>query len=455
MHSPFPFDSILVFGFLSIMLLLGTLVRAKVPFVQRYLFPSCLVGGVIGLILVSLGVVKISTDLLESMAYHFFNISFISLGLTKDNNTQAKTGGEKKKFLQGSLWMALTQGMTFPMQALIGGLFVIVFGWFGMDLFKTFGFLGPLGFNEGPGQALSFGKVWETAGFTHGATIGLTFAAMGFFFAFFVGVPLANWGIRKGLAQNGSKELSRDFIIGLLPKAKAGESAGNLRLHSSNIDSMAFQAAVVGLVYVLAYFTVDLLGRTFGVEIAKMFWGFFFFWGLIFAVLVRWVMDRVGIGYLLDEGVQKRITGWSVDYLIVATIPAIQLAVVWKYIVPIACMGLVNGVLTTLLVLYLGRRLVSENLERMLSIYGTVTGTVTCGLLLLRIADPEFKTSVAIELAMMNIFVFPFLTPCVVLVNAPVLWNWNLELTLLAFAGVAIVSFILMKVFKLVGARKF
>ena len=228
-----------------------------------------------------------------------------------------------------------------------------------------------------------------------------------------------------------------------------------MKLHSSNIDSMAFQAAVVGLVYVLTYFIVDILGRVFGIEIAKMFWGFFFFFGLLLALLVRWVMDRLGIGYLLDEGVQKRITGWSVDYLIVATIPAIQVAVVWKYILPIACMALVNGVLTTLVVVYLGRRLISENLERMLSIYGTVTGTVSCGLLLLRIADPEFNTSVAIELAMMNIFVFPFLTPCIVLVNAPVLWNWNFGLTLLAFAGLAVVSFILMKVFRLVGDPKF
>jgi len=389
------------------------------------------------------------------MAYHFFNISFISVGLTRDTNGQAKTGAEKKKFIQGSLWMALTQGITFPMQALIGGFFVLAFGWFGMDLFQTFGFLAPLGFNEGPGQALSFGKVWETSGFAHAATIGLTFAAIGFFFSFFVGVPLANWGIRKGLAKDGNKELPREFIVGVLPKSQTGESAGNLKLHTSNIDSMAFQAAIVGLVYVLAYFAVDGLGRLFGAEIAKLFWGFFFFFGLIFAVLVRWIMDRMGIGHLLDNGIQKRITGWSVDFLIVATIPAIQIAVVWKYILPIGVISLVNGLLTTLVVLYLGRRIISENLERMLSIYGVVTGTVSCGLLLLRIVDPEFKTSVAMELAMMNIFVFPIITPCVILVNAPVLWGWSLELTLLAFAGIAIVSFILMKALKLLDSPKF
>ena len=62
--------------------------------------------------------------------------------------------------------MALVEGVTFPLQAVIGGLCVILFGLFGQELFYTFGFFVPLGFTEGPGQALSIGKVWEGFGFT-------------------------------------------------------------------------------------------------------------------------------------------------------------------------------------------------------------------------------------------------------------------------------------------------
>ena len=83
--------------------------------------------------------------------------------------------------------MALTQSVIFPLQAIAGGAFVALFGLFGIKLFPTFGFLAPLGFEEGPGQALSIGKVWQGFGFEHATTIGLTFAAMGFFFSFFVG----------------------------------------------------------------------------------------------------------------------------------------------------------------------------------------------------------------------------------------------------------------------------
>jgi len=198
MQSPFPFESMLVFGCLAIMLLTGVLLRAKIAFFQRFLIPSCLIGGILGLILLNTGVTRLSVANLETFAYHLFNVSFISLGLTR-NEASKTTSKSRIHIFKAPLWMALTQSVIFPLQAITGGVVVALFGFFGIKLFPTFGFLAPLGFEEGPGQALSIGKVWQGFGFEHATTIGLTFAAMGFFFSFFVGVPLVNWGIRKGI----------------------------------------------------------------------------------------------------------------------------------------------------------------------------------------------------------------------------------------------------------------
>jgi len=433
MNTPFPFDSVLLFGFLAIMLLVGVLLRASIPFFQRFLFPSCLIGGVLGLILVNTGLVRFSSEALETFAYHLFNISFISVGLTQDKQ-EDKGAGRSKEVMRGSLWMALTQGVTFPLQAIIGGLAVLLFSVFGVKLFSTFGFLAPLGFNEGPGQALSFGKVWETVGFSHAATLGLGFAAMGYFFAFFVGVPLVNRWVRKGASTRGG--LPRDFLTGVTSRDQEREAAGELTLHSGNIDTLAFQVAVVGLVYVVTYFFVKVLGTLLPADVAKMLWGFFFFFGLGFALCIRWVMGKLGLEYLLDPGIQRRVTGWSVDFLIVSTVAAIQVMVVWTYIVPFMTVSLVSGVLTTLLVLFLGKRLPSYNLERTVAIYGTVTGTVSCGLLLLRIADPDFRSPVALEIALMNVFTVPIVGGCTVLVNGPLWWHWSLAFTVLVFAAI-------------------
>ena len=433
----------LVFAFLSFLLLVGVALRAKVGLLQKFLFPSCLVGGVLGLAIIHTGVLDIKASAIETFAYHFFNISFISVGLTRDDDNANPIPGKQR--LKGPIWMALMQGLTFPMQAAVGGIFVIVFGLVGLELFPTFGFLVPLGFNEGPGQALSIGKTWEAVGFANAATIGLTFAAVGFFFAFFVGVPLVNYGIRKGYATFGSAQLPRDFVIGLFPEGGRKETAGNLTIHTGNADTLAFQAALVGVVYGITYALVKLLGGVLPPDVATILWGFFFFFGLGIALIVKWLMRLTGTGYLADSGIQRRITGWSVDYLIIATVAAIQLKVVWDYLLPISLIAIVNGVLTTLLVIRLGKKLDAFGLERSVAIFGTVTGTVSCGLLLLRIVDPEFKTPVAFEIAVMNIFVLPIVGGCTLLVNAPLWWGWSVGLTVLVFVGIFSGSLLLLK----------
>jgi ESS family glutamate:Na+ symporter len=448
MQIPFPFESMLAFGSLAIMLLIGVWLRAKVSFFQRFLMPSCLIGGLLGLILLNIGLIKLPASSMETFAYHFFNISFISVGLTRDGD-QNPVSRPPKGLLKGSLWMALIQSVTFPLQAIIGGLFIILLGIFGLKFFPTFGFFAPLGFNEGPGQALSFGKVWEGLGFEHAATIGATFATIGFFFAFFVGVPLVNAGIRRGLATHTHQNLSRDFLTGIMDRKQAPEPAGRLTLHSANIDTLAFHAALVGLVYVVTYAFVRALGSLFAPDVASMMWGFFFFFGLIFAFVTRWLMKKADADFLLDTGIQRRITGWSIDFLIVATVMAIQLQIVWNYAIPILAISMTCGVLTTVVVVFLGKRLWSYNLERTVAIYGTVTGTVSCGLLLLRIADPEFKTPAVIEVAVMNVIVLIPLAPYLVLVNAPVWWDWSIALTITVFLGAMVLSLILLKVLKL------
>jgi ESS family glutamate:Na+ symporter len=454
MQSPFPFESMLLFGFLSALLLIGIGLRAKIPFFQRFLVPSCLLAGVLGLILTNMDLVPFSFSRLETFAYHFFNISFISVGLTGSNPGQ-KEPGREKGLMKGSLWMALTQGVVFPLQAVIGGVFVMVLSAVGMELFPTFGFFSPLGFEEGPGQALSIGKAWEGFGFENAATIGLSFAAMGFFFAFFVGVPLVNWGIRKGLSVRGKGPLPPGMLAGIVPRAHKKERAGHLTLHSGNADNLAFQAALVGLVLLVTYAFVSLLGRVVPLDVAKMLWGFFFIFGLGFALLLRGAMARMGVAHLIDPGIQRRITGWSVDFLIVSTVCAIQLPVVGQYIIPILAISLTTGFLTTGVVLYLGKRTTAYNLERSVAIFGTVTGNISSGLLLLRIADPDFSTPVVIEIAFMNVVSIPIIGACLVLLNGPIWWEWSVALSVLVFSGIVLACLGLIRAFGLWGAPRF
>ncbi len=435
MPPPFSFDPLLVFGYLSIMLLLGLMFRAYIPIFQKIMFPASLTGGLIGLILISFNIVHIDVEIVKTFAYHFFNISFISVGLTSFKE-EFKTKSDKN-IVRGSAWMAVMQAVTFPMQAIVGSLILFLFVTAGSEpLFKTFGFLLPLAFNEGPGQALSIGSVWEGQGFANASTIGLTFATIGYFFAFFVGVPFANRGIRKGKYQN--QKLPSFFVRGVLPKKERAQSAGSITTHSSNLDTITFHMALVGLVYIITYFVVLLLSNLLPSDAGSIAWGFFFLFGLIIAILLRVSIEKTThFGHLMDPDLQGRITGLSIDYLVVATGCGIQFLIIFKYIVPIIVISAVGGIMTTITVFMLSKRLQKYKLERAVAIYGVVTGTVSCGLMLLRIVDPELKTPVAREIGFMNIFAIPIIGGLTCLLNAPFWWGWSI------FATCAVLFFIL------------
>ncbi|MFW6139750.1 MAG: sodium/glutamate symporter [Acidobacteriota bacterium] len=430
MMTPFPFEPLVVFGFLSIMLLAGVFLRATVPFLQKLLFPASLIGGLLGLVLINLGWLSLDIETIKTFAYHFFNISFISVGLTPSENKKPGQSKEKKIF-KGSLWMALVQGVSFPLQAVTGTFVTLAFIMAGSTLYKTFGFLLPLAFNEGPGQALSFGRVWEEAGFMDGSTIGLTLATLGFFFAFFIGVPLANKGLKKEKFK--TKPMPPLLRRGILPRGEPSKSAGSLTTHSASLDSMAFHISQIGLVYLFTYFILSLVTGWLPFSTGSMIWGFFFLFGLVFAIIFRILFQASPWGHLLNPPFQRRITGFSIDYLIVATGCGIELLIVRRYTAPILSIALAGGLLTTIAVLALGSRLSEYKLERTVSIYGVVTGTVSSGLMLLRIVDPELKTPVAKEIGFMNLFAVPVVGGLTCLLNAPFWWGWSVVFTCAVF----------------------
>src|SRR5690606_19755727 len=65
------------------------------------------------------------------------------------------------------------------------------------DLFPPLGMMLPLGFAQGPGQAVNVGIKWEEAGFTDGANIGLAIANFGFLWALIGGVPFLNFLLKR------------------------------------------------------------------------------------------------------------------------------------------------------------------------------------------------------------------------------------------------------------------
>ncbi len=438
MTSVFSFEMMLVFGALSILLLTGLFLRVKIRFFQNFFVPACIIAGILGLILretgVILGLIPEGVLILETSVYHIFNITFISLGLTSRNKKNNRSS------LRNITKMGLVIASVASLQFILGGVLVLILNIFGYRLFPTFGFLVAMGFEEGPGQALSIGKTWEGFGFEYASSIGLSFATLGFIFAIFIGVPLVSWAIRTGKISINKNEVSHSFKKGIYSKDQEKQVAGSHTIHPANLDTLTFHVALIGFVYILTYGFISLLELILLPDIGEMFWGFFFIWGLLIAFIIRILIEKIGIGHLLDRELQGRITGWGVDFLVVAAITAISISVIIEYAIPIFIISIIVGVLTLLWIYYLGQKLWRKyKFERTAGLYGMETGTVATGLMLIRIIDPEFRTPAATDLALSSFIALPLVFIMINLMNAPILFNWSLMLTVGAFIIIFII----------------
>ena len=269
-----------------------------------------------------------------------------------------------------------------------------------------FGFISTHGFTQGPGQGLTMGKIWAGLGASGDLPIvGLIYANIGFIFAFVIGVPVARYFIKKGLNANRKARIEKEYLVGILEDKKSS-SLGYEKTHPANIDTMAFQLSILFITYGLTflymkYVLVYLKGVPFlGIMTA---WGLFFFHGLVVATVVRLIINKIGLGHMLSSRLQKHITGAAVDILLVASFMSVSFQVLTKYLGPITVVSVGVLVTTFLYIWYFGRKLTELGPERMVAQLGCCTGATANGLLLLRILDPDYTTSVSMELAFFNV----------------------------------------------------
>ena len=140
------------FCILATALLLGNVLRTKVPFLNKSLLPSALLGGLLLLIFKAIPGCKelINKPMMEVVTYHALGLGFVALAL-KNNKIESKS--TPMKVIETG---ALTAS-TYVIQGIVGIIVSILFFYFGKRLFYAAGLLLPMGYGQGPGQALNFG----------------------------------------------------------------------------------------------------------------------------------------------------------------------------------------------------------------------------------------------------------------------------------------------------------
>ncbi len=441
-------DYILDFTLLSLLLGLGTFLKRKCLFFQKYLIPNAMIAGFIGLILGPdlLKIISLNSERLGEIVYHLMAIGFISLTL-KDRERK------KNKEIQNTGILIVS---TYLIQGIIGfSLSLLLAYTIFPKLFPAMGLLLPLGFGQGPGQAYSIGRQWESLGFIHGGNVGLSIATSGFLWACLGGIPLLNFLIKKAHMtplDSGGEKVQKIMY--------EPDAPGDIPL-SESIDKISIQLFLIGIVYLLTYlllkgasFLLTPLG-TFGQTLSQLLWGFHFIIGSLIALLLRIIFDfckkkKIMVRNYPNNYLLQRISGASFDYMIVASIAAISIPVLKEYLVPILLITTIGGFLTMFFLTYLCKKLYNGYvLENILALYGMLTGTISTGMALLREVDPGFESGVAENLVLgsgvglffgfplmmiLNIPIFGYLT------NQPIMYFY----TLLALIGYLIVLGVLL-----------
>ena len=381
-------------GLLLLFLMLGNILGRTVPLFRKCLIPSALLGGalllIINLITKQFGLVLVDNRLMQVITYHCLAIGFASMSLKTEKSTHRTNKVQVLEF--GAL-----QGGCYMLQAFVGlGITLLLFlltrhG----DKVVSYicGLILPLAYGQGPGNALSWDINFTNtpaAQFAGNGSFGLSLASIGFVVASVLGVLYINIYKSRGELYVRKSRIGDDAIDLTIP-------SGQEIPDSESVDKFTIQAGFVALSYALSFGFMYLLGilSDFTNSIA---WGFNFLWASLAAMLIKLVVKQLRKNNLMHRGYinnyqMDRISGFSFDLMIVAGVAAIEINDIKNYIIPVLLLSVTGAVIT-----YIYIRLVSKECfkgfehEMFLMCYGTMTGTASNGMILMKEIDPSLRT---------------------------------------------------------------
>ena len=376
---------------LLVFLVLGNLLRRIIPALRKTFIPAALIGGVL-LILFNWLIKTISPSdfkiinagIMKIVTYHALAIGFIAMTLKVSNN-QKKSGLGTLSIQNGFI-----TGATYMIQAVFGILTVLVFLWCGKSIFYALGIELPLAFGQGPGNAMTWDMNFGKLGSGTDGSFGLTLASIGFIVASVVGVIYLNFHRSTGALTK--EEMIRERRLEEFIEEHEIED-------NDSVDKFSIQIGIVAVCYAITFGIMYGLAQ-FGDFVSNIAWGFNFIFGVISATLVKVILTQLQkkkvIKYRYINNYQMdRISGFSFDLMIIAGVAAIDFKVLEGFIGVIIALTIVGTLVTYGYVRLMTRHCYKNKEiehEMFLVNFGTLTGTASNGMILLREVDTQYKT---------------------------------------------------------------
>ena len=443
--------SVVQVGLILIFLLIGNALRRLIPFLRKGNVPSALIGGLLLFLFelaLNAGGIDYVVDkrIMQIITYHALAIGFaaMSLKITKKS---------KNVTVMQSIQNGAITGGTYMLQAVFGIVISLIFFLAGSGLFYDAGVLLPLGYGQGPGNALTWDINFtnmESNTFNGQGSVGLTIASIGFIVASLVSVIYIN--IFKRKHEITPKEANRTRSIEEFEEQNEIED-------SDSVDKFSIQIALVAVAYALAFGIMIFfyyLSQWTGVALFNsVAWGFNFIWGVITATLIKVLFKflhkkKVITKKYINNYQMDRISGFAFDVMIVAGVAAIDIKVLSDYVWLIMVLCIVGAIITLIYVRIMTKLCFKDfQHEAFVVNFGTLTGTASNGMIFLRELDPNYETPTSDIFITSQLPAMVFVAPLLLLLNRSAESLTGCYIALGIFAGL----FVLYTVFLVLSAK--
>lgn len=396
------------FILLGLFLIIGKLLRGKISLLRKLFLPSSIIAGFVALFLGPEVFGRVMNRFIgEDSFFHngiipehilevwstlpglFINIVFAALFL-------GKVVPNLKK-----IWLIagpqVVMGQTVSWGQYVVGLLLAIFiltPFFGMN--PLTGALIEISFVGGHGTAAGLSGTFEELGFAEGADLAVGLATIGIVSGVIIGIILINWGARTDRAKfvGGKSPLSEE------EKEKLSEleerEPTEKPTHTTSMEPLAFHLAIIGAAIALGFVLLELIvlleEYTWGAWTGVQLFPYVPLFPLAMAggMIIQIGLDRYEKSHFIDREMINRISGFSLDILIVSALASLSLAVIGDNLIPFLLLAIFAIGWNVFAFIVLAPKMIPEFwFERGIGDLGQAMGMTATGLLLMKIADPD------------------------------------------------------------------
>lgn len=397
---------------LSVLLLAGTFLRAKVKLFQSLYLPASVIGGFIGMIIspeilgrfsnysISEEWIKTYSLLPGILSVPIF--AAIPLGMFINENKNIKSMYPSKVLICFGLFQCASMS-----QSAIGYATNMFFSKINpqLNMYRTFGYELSAGFAGGHGLAAATGKLLEGFGIPQweiAQGVALTTATIGLIGGIVFGIIFINLAVRKNktkIIKRINDNADKSMEVGYNKDINKQNSLGRETFLSSSIETITFHLAIIFTVCGIAYIVLNFVKKMniAGLNVLPV-WTY----SMIIMFALNFIIKKLNLVWMVDAKVKAKIMGTLSDFAIVSAMTSLPIKAIINYIAPITVMCILGFIITYLLVFPLNSFFFKEDysFERAIISWGTLTGVLITGMTLLKICDPEYKSPALSEFSL-------------------------------------------------------